>query len=74
MREANQALLTKVNCETFDAEIAYLKEILAAKGGPPGPPVEVKPQGPGISTKDLMMLRDLGLRLPELEKSVRDLI
>ena len=71
MREANQALLTKVNCETFDAEIAYLKEMLAAKGGPP---IEVKPQGPGISTKDLMMLRDLGLRLPELEKSVRDLV
>ena len=78
LRAANKSLLEKVDCETFDAEIAYLKELLQAiaKGG--DKPIEIKAPPPStgasLSTKDMMMLRDLGLKVPEIEKNVRDLL
>lgn len=74
--EIKDSLPDKVDCETFDTEITYIKELLNQLAGDKEIDMSkfAPPQAAGLSTKDANKLKDLAAKVPELEKLINDIL
>lgn len=64
----------KVDCDTFDHEIEFLKELLNNLGSGEKVDMQIPPPKPSISTKDANKLKEVMARIPEIEKLLKDLL
>ena len=64
----------KVNWDTFDEEINFLKEMLNNLGSDQKVDVQIPAPKPGISTKDANKMKEIMARLPEIEKLLNELL
>ena len=74
--ELKDQIPEKVDCDTFDQEIAYLKELYNQLGS--GEKVEIKapppPSSSGMSTKDANKMKEITNKIPEFEKSIKEIL
>ena len=74
--EIKDTLPEKVDCETFDAEINYIKELLNQLGSDKKIDMSAlpPPKAGGMSTKDANKLKELAAKVPELEKLINEIL
>jgi chromosome segregation ATPase len=73
--ELKDQISEKVDCDLFDQEITYIKELLNQLLE--GKDIDVKippPSNSGMSTKDQNKMKDMLARIPELEKMLQDVL
>ena len=75
INELKDTMADKVDCDLFDSEIAYLKELLNQLGtGEKVDISQIPPPKAGMSTKDANKLKELAAKVPELEKLINDIL
>lgn len=75
--EIKDTLPDKVDCDTFDQEINYLKELINQLLSDKKIDVSQIPKPAatgGMSTKDTNKLKELSAKIPELEKMISDIL
>ena len=73
--ELKDMMPDKVDCDTFDSEIHYLKEHFSSLGD--GKNVEISnihPPKTSMSTKDTNKMKEMMAKIPELEKMLNDVL
>lgn len=64
----------KVDADTFDTEVTFLKELLNNLGSDKKVDIQIPVPKSGMSTKDANKLKELAAKLPEIEKSIKDIL
>lgn len=67
----------KVDCDVFDHEISYIKELLNQLMQ--GKEIDTKalpppPASSGVSTKEMNKIKEMMARIPEIEKAIQDIL
>ena len=72
--ELKDTMPEKVDCDTFDYEINYLKELFNQLGTDKKIDFQIPPPKPGMSTKDANKMKEMMAKIPELEKALKEIL
>lgn len=73
--EIKDTLPDKVDCDTFDQEINYIKELLNQLMSDKKIDISQIPKpAAGMSTKDANKIKELSVKIPELENMIKDIL
>lgn len=72
IEKLKKLLDNKLDCDTFDKEVAKLTQAISSAGGDVSK-VEAAPAGSNFSTKEMNKIKDMLEKFPDLEKAIEEL-